>query len=104
MISVAFVAAALIAVIFVDTFETTDPPVRVRHAYRLARMYYFTAWLLWRSTVAFLPSARLRQSFLSIFGPLSLLGLVFVWAAGLILVSRVSLVARHGGQFQEQRG
>jgi ion channel len=84
MAGVAVVALALIAVVFIDTFETMILPRRVRHSYRLARLYYFSAWLLWRTSARLLPSGRRRHSFLSIFGPLSLLGLVIVWATGLI--------------------
>ena len=79
------VAVALIVVVLIDTFETMILPRRVRHSYRLARLYYFSAWFLWRTAAQVLPSGRWRNSFLSIFGPLSLLGLMFVWALGLIL-------------------
>ena len=50
MAGVAFVAVALIAVVFIDTFETMILPRRVRHSYRLARLYYFSAWFLWRTS------------------------------------------------------
>jgi hypothetical protein len=80
----AFVAVALIVVVFIDTFETMILPRRVRHSFRLARMYYSSSWRFWRSAATLLPTGRWRQSFLSIFGPLSLLGLVGVWAVGLI--------------------
>lgn len=80
----AFVAVALIAVILIDTFETMILPRRVRHSYRLARTYYLCAWLLCRTSARMLPAGRWRNSLLSIFGPLSLLGLVIVWATGLI--------------------
>jgi hypothetical protein len=85
MAGVAFVAVALIVVVFVDAFETMILPRRVRHSYRLARLYYLSAWFLWRTSAQMLPSGRWRHSFLSIFGPLSLLGLVIVWATGLIV-------------------
>jgi hypothetical protein len=39
---------------------------------------------MWRATARMLPLNRWHTSFLSIFGPLSLLGLVVVWALGLI--------------------
>ena len=71
MAGVAFVAVALIVVIFIDTFETMILPRRVRHSYRLARLYYFSAWFLWRTSARMLPAGPWRHSFLSIFGPLS---------------------------------
>src|SRR5438445_13745627 len=85
MAGFAFVAVALIAVVFIDTFETMILPRRVRHSFRLARLYYFSAWFLWRTSARMFPAGPWRHSFLSIFGPLSLLGLVIVWAAGRIL-------------------
>jgi hypothetical protein len=85
MLAVTVVAIALIVIVFIDTFETMILPRRVRHSYRLARSYYRSTWFLWRHTAQVFPVGRWRNSFLSIFGPLSLLGLVFVWAIGLIL-------------------
>ena len=84
MAAVAFVALVMIVVVFIDTFETMILPRRVRHSFRLARTYYFTAWLIWRTAAKKLPAGRWRNAWLSIFGPLSLLGLVLVWATGLI--------------------
>ena len=77
-------ALVLIGVIFIDAFEAMILPRRVRHAYRLARMYYRSTWVLWRSAARLLPTGRRRLGFLSVFGPLSLFGLLIVWAAGLI--------------------
>jgi hypothetical protein len=52
---------------------------------RLARLYFRVTWLAWgRSATLFRAEAR-RERFLAVFGPLSLLGLVGVWALGLIV-------------------
>lgn len=77
-------AAALVGVVFIDAFEAMILPRRVRHAYRLSRLFYRTAWLLWKWLAHWLPVGRWRQGFLSIFGPLSLFGLIIVWAVALI--------------------
>ena len=79
------VATALIVVVFIDTFETMILPRRVRHSFRLARFYYRSAWSFWRAMAQLFPAGPWRHSVLSIFGPLSLLGLVIVWATGLIV-------------------
>jgi hypothetical protein len=77
-------AVALIVVVLVDTFEVMILPRRVRHAYRLARIFYRWTWRLWQAMSRLLPAGRWRNACLSVFGPLSLLVLVQVWAAGLI--------------------
>ena len=84
MALVAVAAAALIVAVFVDTFETVILPRRVRHSYRLARFFYLSSWFAWRAAAQLFPAGPWRNSFLSVFGPLSLLGLVVVWATGLI--------------------
>jgi hypothetical protein len=78
-------AVALIGVVLVDAFEALVLPRRVRHAYRLSRLFYRAGWGLWGALARRLPPGRLRQGFLSVFGPLSLFALLAVWAAGLIV-------------------
>ena len=78
-------AAALIGIVFIDAFEAMILPRRVRHGYRLALLYYRNAWGLWRALARLFPVGRWRHGFLSIFGPLSLFGMLNVWAVGLIV-------------------
>src|SRR5439155_15593399 len=80
----AVLAVALIVVVFIDTFEAMILPRRVRHGYRLARLFYRSAWLLCRGLARLLPAGRWRQGLLGIFSQLSFLVLVDVWAAVLI--------------------
>jgi hypothetical protein len=68
----------------IDAFEAVILPRRVKHAFRPARLFYRSGWRLWRAVAGRLPPGRRRHTFLSSFGPLSLLGLLAVWAAGLI--------------------
>ena len=77
-------ALALIIGVFIDAFEVMLLPRRVRHAYRLARLYYRSAWKLWRGLANLYRAGRWRNGFLSVFGPLSLFGLLTVWATALI--------------------
>src|SRR4029453_13311788 len=79
------VAAALIFIVFVDAFEAVVLPRRIKHNYRLARLFYQSAWVVWRAVSQLLPRGRWRSGFLSVFGPLSLFGLLGIWAVGLIL-------------------
>ena len=80
----AVLALALIVVVFIDTFEAMILPRRVRHGYRLARLFYRSTWTFWRALAMRLPAGRWRNSLLATFGPLSLFALVAVWALGLI--------------------
>ncbi|MCI0377581.1 MAG: potassium channel family protein [Gemmataceae bacterium] len=79
------VAALLILVVMIDTFEVMILPRRVRHDFRLARLFYRAAWVLWRAMARLLPAGRWRFGFLSVFGPMSLFALMTVWATGLIV-------------------
>lgn len=78
------VALLLIAAVLVDGFEAMVLPRRVTRGYRPIRFYYKTIWRLWRTIAAQLPSGLRRESFLGVFGPLSLLLLFALWAAMLI--------------------
>ena len=81
----ALVAVGLMVLVFIDAFETMILPRRVRHGFRLARIFYRSAWIIWRAAARIIQPGRWRQAFLSIFGPLSLFALFFVWAWGLMI-------------------
>jgi hypothetical protein len=81
----ALAAVVLIAVVLIDAFEAMILPRRVSHAFRPARFFYRSAWRLWGGVARLITPGRRRQTFLSIFGPLSLLALLALWAAGLIV-------------------
>src|SRR5262245_18706120 len=77
-------AAALIVLVVIDSFEVMILPRRVSHSYRLADVFYRSTWYLWRAAGQKIPAGRRRHGFLGIFGPLSLLGLLVLWALGLV--------------------
>src|SRR3954468_15662941 len=81
----AIVAVGLIAIIFVDAFEAVVLPRRVKHDFRLARLFYQSGWCWWRAASQLLPRGKRRFAFLSIFGPLSLFGLLSLWAVVLLV-------------------
>jgi hypothetical protein len=78
--------AGLILLFFVlwDVFETVILPRRVMRSFRLARLFFRSAWLIWATVARKIRSKKIQQSFLSYYGPLSLLALIAVWAAALI--------------------
>jgi hypothetical protein len=83
-ILVALIGVALILVVLVDGFESIVQPRRVTRPYRLARLYYLSLWALWRIVACRMGAGRRQAAFLSIFGPLSLLGIFATWVTGLI--------------------
>src|SRR4051812_15740359 len=82
---VVVLASALIIIVLIDAFEVMILPRRINRAFRPARLYYRFAWIMWRRASCLWPAGKWRHGFLSVFGPLSLLGLMGVWAAGLIV-------------------
>ncbi len=83
-ILVAVLSVALILLFLVDAFETMILPRRVTRPYRFARLYYRQTWRLWRLAAGLFRPGKRRETFLGVFGPLSLLGLFASWAVGLI--------------------
>src|SRR6267143_1849060 len=76
--------AVLLATVLWDAFETIILPRRVSGRIRLTRLFYRSTWIPWRATARAL-SGRRRDVFLSIFGPLSLILLLALWAVGSVL-------------------
>jgi hypothetical protein len=74
-----FLGLALIFVALYDAFETLVLPRRVTRRLRIARVYFRVTWTVWRRLCDLLHPGRTRESFLSIFGPLSLFGLFICW-------------------------
>lgn len=81
----AILGAALILGVLWEGFETIVLPRRVTRRFRLTRFFYRRTWLSWSALVRALVSAAHQDTLLSIFGPLSLLLLLSIWAVVLIL-------------------
>ena len=71
----------LLAVVLWDAFETIILPRRVSGRIRLTKLFYRLTWAPWRATARLLMGRR-REAFLSFYGPLSLIALLALWAAG----------------------
>ena len=67
-----------------EGFETIVLPRRVTRRFRLTRFFYRSTWRPWVKMVGSLVRPRQQENWLSIFGPLSLLLLLSLWAGGLI--------------------
>src|SRR5258706_6312509 len=75
----------LVLCILAEPFEALVLPRRVTRPFRFTRLYYRTGWRTWTTVAELVPGPRRRQTFMSLFGPLSLLVLIAIWAAGLIV-------------------
>ncbi|HWE37199.1 MAG TPA: potassium channel family protein [Isosphaeraceae bacterium] len=81
---VAAASLALILLVLWDAFEAVLLPRRVTRQLRFARLYYVYAWTPWAAVARRMRPGKRRNTFLSLFGPLSVLGLIGLWAAGLV--------------------
>jgi hypothetical protein len=75
----------LIAIILGDAFETIVLPRRVTRRVRLARLFFRSIWMPWSAVARSMAAGNRQESFLSFYGPLSLIMLVIFWATGLII-------------------
>lgn len=75
----------LIAVVLWDAFETVVLPRTVTRRIRLARLYFRATWNPWARVARSFTSDGRRERFLAVYGPVSSLGLLLVWAVGLIV-------------------
>jgi len=74
----------IIAGILWEAFETVVLPRRVARRFRFTVLVYRGLWHPWKFVARRMKGTRLRETFLSFFGPLSLLILFAVWAAAII--------------------
>jgi hypothetical protein len=80
----AIFGATLVLWVLWEGFETVVLPRRVTRRIRFTRFFYRRTWLPWTKLVGSLVPARRQETWLSVFGPLSLLLLMSIWVGGLI--------------------
>jgi ion channel len=77
--------AVLIWGVLLDAFETVVLPRRVRRRhFRLTSWFYNLTWAPFARLAALIQSQTRRETVLGYFGPLSILGLLILWACSLI--------------------
>jgi len=74
----------IILAVLLDAFETVVLPRRVQRQFRITSWFYRRTWRPWRALATKIKKPTRRESFLGYFGPLSLIGLLALWACGLI--------------------
>ncbi len=77
--------AALIMLVLWDAFETIVLPRRVTRKFRLTRLFYRYTWMIWSAVVRKAAKGGRQETYLSYYGPMSLILLLTIWAAGAIL-------------------
>jgi hypothetical protein len=80
----AIAGVLLILAILWEAFETVVLPRRVSRHLRLTVLFYRMLWRSWRFVARRIRRPSRRETFLSFFGPLSLLLLFAFWAAGIV--------------------
>jgi hypothetical protein len=76
--------AGIIIAVLLDAFETVVLPRRVQRHFRITNWFYRNTWRPWARMASHVKSQSRREAFLGYFGPLSLIGLLGLWALGLI--------------------
>ena len=79
------IGIVLIVGILWEAFETIVLPRRVTRKFRLTRVFYRASWFPWSGIARSRPAGKAREASLSFYGPLSLLFLIFLWAACLVI-------------------
>lgn len=77
--------AVLLAVVLLDAFQSIILPRRPVGRVRITRIFFRATWQPWRWFAANLRSKATRDQYFSVYGPLALLVLFFLWALLLTL-------------------
>ena len=103
---IGIVGVLLIVIGLWDVFETIVLPRRVTRRVRLTRLFYRGTWRPWWTIANAIHKKKRRETLLSIYGPLSLLMLLTVWALTVVvgfalihlaLGSSVGHITEHSG-------
>ena len=89
-VAAGIVGLFLVFVVLRDAFETIVLPRRVSGRVRVSKVFYQLTWKPWAAIGRRMPNGERRESYLSTYGPISLLVLIGLW--GTILVMGFALV------------
>ena len=77
--------AAIVAIALWEAFEGVVLPRRATRRFRFTRLFFRCTWPPWRAIAQRMNRSKMRETFLSFYGPLSLLFLFIFWGSGVIL-------------------
>jgi Ion channel. len=83
-LAVALVGIILVAIVLRDAFETIILPRRVSARLRVSKIFYQLTWKPWKAAGRRMHQGDWRETFLSTYGPLSLIVLFVLWGAILV--------------------
>src|SRR3989442_351499 len=89
-VTAAVAGLLLVFVILRDAFETIVLPRRVSGRVRVSKIFYQVSWKPWAAIGRRMPNGERRESYLSTYGPISLLVLIGLW--GSILITGFALL------------
>jgi len=89
------IAALLLGLFFglgvgLDAFQTTVLPRRPSGRWRITRLFFIVTWNPWSAIARRLKEKNVREEFYSVYGPISLILLLIIWAV--LLVATFALV------------
>lgn len=80
----AIASIILLFLVLHDAFEVMLLPRRVKSRLRIVRLFFRFTWLVWSKIARRIASEERRHNYLSLYGPISMVWLLMVWASGLI--------------------
>ena len=86
---------ASIQLVLLDAFQTVILPRRSTGEFRLTRLFYIATWTPWSWLAKRVRNSRRRETVLSVYGPVSLVFLIMVWAGLLIFGFALLFSALH---------
>src|ERR1041384_2709892 len=107
---IGIIGVLLIITVLWDVFETIVLPRRVTRRVRLTRLFYRFTWAPWWRIARTIRKKRRQEMLLGIYGPLSLLALLTVWAVSVVvgfalvhfaLGSGIGHITEHSGFFTD---
>jgi len=102
------VAALVVGLMFglgvgLDAFQTTVLPRRPSGRFRITRIFYVLTWNPWSAIATRLKDKSIREEFYSIYGPISLILLLVIWAVMLVCTFALIFFAL-GSPFKDLAG
>jgi|SRR5579871_641191 len=85
---------AILVIALADAFDTVVLARRAERIFRLTGWFYAITWKLFSFFARRLESGDRRERFLSVYGPLSLLALLALWAVSVICSRALTLGGR----------